>query len=313
MSECPLVSMVVLAYNQERFIREAVSGAFSQNYSPLEIVLSDDCSTDGTYEIIREMASVYNGPHKIVVNRNEKNLGIAMHFNKVMELASGEIIAVAAGDDISLGSRITDTAQIFSKYPHLSCVSLKLITFRSDPPTPIPQGRQAVSIHFVDLDEYLSCEGGVLAGASRAFRRTIHDFFGPITFNAPSEDTATLFRCLLYGPGAELSKAGVLYRIHGNNAWSSVNKFRTSIPSLFEELKSSLVTALHKGLIDLETCCSLHDKVKRRMGKLSAVLEMEQSGHSVLSFIRYYLASPNFTFRQKIGRLCRFIRSRKCK
>ncbi|MEO5658257.1 MAG: glycosyltransferase, partial [Polaromonas sp.] len=47
----PLVTFVLFAYNQKKFIAEAVNGALSQTYSPLQIILSDDASTDGTYEV----------------------------------------------------------------------------------------------------------------------------------------------------------------------------------------------------------------------------------------------------------------------
>lgn len=53
----PLVTFALIAYDQERFIREAVEGAFSQTYSPLEIILSDDCSSDRTFEIIKDVAA----------------------------------------------------------------------------------------------------------------------------------------------------------------------------------------------------------------------------------------------------------------
>ena len=72
-SDRPLITFALFAYNQERFIREAVAGAFSQTYSPLEIILSDDCSSDRTFEIIQEMTAGYEGPHKVILNRNEKN------------------------------------------------------------------------------------------------------------------------------------------------------------------------------------------------------------------------------------------------
>ena len=101
----PLLTFVVLAYNQERFIREAVEGALAQTYSPLEIILSDDCSPDQTFEIMQQMAAEYHGPHKIVLNRNETNQGIGGHVNRVMELTHGELIVMAAGDDISLPHR----------------------------------------------------------------------------------------------------------------------------------------------------------------------------------------------------------------
>jgi glycosyltransferase involved in cell wall biosynthesis len=51
------VSFVVFAYNQERFIAEAVKGAFGQTYEPLQIVLSDDCSTDDTFRVMQALAA----------------------------------------------------------------------------------------------------------------------------------------------------------------------------------------------------------------------------------------------------------------
>ena len=102
----PLISYVVTTYNIENYVEESVSCAFEQTYSPLEIVLSDDCSTDSTFEIMERMAKEYTGPHKIVLNRNEKNLGITKHMNRAyLELATGEIIVAAHGDDISKSER----------------------------------------------------------------------------------------------------------------------------------------------------------------------------------------------------------------
>lgn len=77
--ERSLISFALLAYKQEQYIREAVEGAFSQTYSPLEIILSDDCSPDRTFDIIQEMAAKYTGPHKVVLNRNPQNFGIGAH------------------------------------------------------------------------------------------------------------------------------------------------------------------------------------------------------------------------------------------
>jgi glycosyltransferase involved in cell wall biosynthesis len=50
----------MFAYNHERFIAEAVRGALSQTYSPLEIIISDDCSTDRTFEIIQSEVAGYS-------------------------------------------------------------------------------------------------------------------------------------------------------------------------------------------------------------------------------------------------------------
>jgi cellulose synthase/poly-beta-1,6-N-acetylglucosamine synthase-like glycosyltransferase len=104
-NERPLVTFALFAYNQEQYIREAVEGAFSQTYEPLEIVLSDDCSTDRTFEIMQEMAAGYKGPHDVRVRQSEMNAGIIDHVISVARMSKGELLIVAAGDDISKENR----------------------------------------------------------------------------------------------------------------------------------------------------------------------------------------------------------------
>ena len=73
---------VVLTYNQSRFIAEAVNAVLSQKFDGLEVVLSDDGSSDGTYEIMSQIASSYKGPHIIRLNKNKKNLGFNCRFRR---------------------------------------------------------------------------------------------------------------------------------------------------------------------------------------------------------------------------------------
>ena len=100
----PKVSFAMICYQQESYVREAILAAFAQEYEPLEIILSDDCSTDSTFSIIEEESVKYSGPHKVITNRNSTNLGIE-HLNKVMSLASGDFVIIAHGDDVSLPNR----------------------------------------------------------------------------------------------------------------------------------------------------------------------------------------------------------------
>jgi len=72
----PLVTFALFAYNQGKYIRQAVEGALAQTYENLEIIISDDASPDKTFEIMQELVRDYSGPHKIILNRNERNLGI---------------------------------------------------------------------------------------------------------------------------------------------------------------------------------------------------------------------------------------------
>lgn len=111
----PLVTFAVFAYNQEKYIREAIEGAFAQTYEPLEIILSDDCSTDRTFEIMQEMAGGYSGQHTVKVRQSGQNVGTLSHVFSVAREASGDILVVAAGDDISKPNRTEITVYEFEK------------------------------------------------------------------------------------------------------------------------------------------------------------------------------------------------------
>ena len=64
------VTFVLFAYNQEKYIREAVEGALSQTYGAMEIILSDDRSTDRTFEIMEEVVAEYTGIHEVILRKN---------------------------------------------------------------------------------------------------------------------------------------------------------------------------------------------------------------------------------------------------
>ncbi|MBA3862323.1 MAG: hypothetical protein C0517_00070 [Erythrobacter sp.] len=113
----PLVTFALFAYNQEQYVREAIEGAFAQTYSPLEIILSDDCSSDATFAIMQEMAAAYDGPHRVAVRRNEDNQGTLTHVLLVARQAQGQFMVVAAGDDISLPQRTKVMVEIMINQP----------------------------------------------------------------------------------------------------------------------------------------------------------------------------------------------------
>ena len=113
-ADCPLVTFVVLSYNQEKFIRAAVESAFAQTYSPLEIVLSDDCSPDGTFAIIEEMVAAYRGPHTVRAVQPPRNLGLLQHVMKCGREAQGAIVVMAGGDDIAKPHRVARLVEAFT-------------------------------------------------------------------------------------------------------------------------------------------------------------------------------------------------------
>ena len=107
--ENPLITIGLTCYNQEKYIREALEGCFAQTYSPLEIIVSDNNSTDGSVSIIGDMINEYkrkDGRHAIIFNKNEANLGYVGNLLKIFTLMHGELLVEASGDDISFPDRV---------------------------------------------------------------------------------------------------------------------------------------------------------------------------------------------------------------
>jgi glycosyltransferase involved in cell wall biosynthesis len=206
---------MVLAYNQEGYIGKAIDGAFSQTYSPLEILLSDDCSSDRTFEIMQERAAGYQGPHQVRVNRPEKNLGLGGHIDHLMEQARGEIIVVAAGDDISLPERSERVwqAHVDSDGRAMSLYSsMRVIDEHGQEGEVItkPPGATAT-----DIEAYLKA-GGV-CGCSHAWHRRVFDVFGSMLPGTVYEDKVIPLRSVLLGEIRYIDEPLILYRQHSES------------------------------------------------------------------------------------------------
>ena len=91
-----------LKYNHEGFVEAAARACLNRDCEPIEIIFSDDASTDATFEILSALAAQYDGPHKLTLRRSTTNLGISAHYNCLVALAMGDLLITASGDDISM-------------------------------------------------------------------------------------------------------------------------------------------------------------------------------------------------------------------
>lgn len=111
----PLVTFALFAYNQEKYIREAVEAALAQEYPNLEIIISDDRSVDATFEIACALVENYRGPHKVCIRKTEHNLGPFRHVLDVARTAEGELLVLAAGDDLSKSCRVSKLVEAWKQ------------------------------------------------------------------------------------------------------------------------------------------------------------------------------------------------------
>ncbi|MBE3141066.1 MAG: glycosyltransferase, partial [Thermoplasmata archaeon] len=94
----PKVSVLMITYNQEQYIGQAIESVLAQRVNfAYELVIGEDCSTDGTREICGTYLERY--PEKIHLHRRGKNLGIVPNFVQTFAECRGEYIAILEGDD----------------------------------------------------------------------------------------------------------------------------------------------------------------------------------------------------------------------
>jgi glycosyltransferase involved in cell wall biosynthesis len=96
--ENPLISACVISYNHAGFIRQALESVAMQKIKfAMELIIADDCSTDGTVDIIEDFIKNYAG--KVIFLKREKNIGAANNFIEMIGTARGKYIAYLEGDD----------------------------------------------------------------------------------------------------------------------------------------------------------------------------------------------------------------------
>ncbi|MFK7901039.1 MAG: glycosyltransferase family 2 protein [Cyclobacteriaceae bacterium] len=107
----PLVTIICLCYNHERFIEEALESVFSQDYPSLEVIVVDDASTDESVKKINDLASKYD----FTFIKNAENIGNCKSFNKAFSLAKGAYIIDFATDDILGKEQVTKQVKAFEE------------------------------------------------------------------------------------------------------------------------------------------------------------------------------------------------------
>lgn len=94
----PVLSVLMITYNHEPFIREALESVFMQQVDfPIEVVIGEDCSTDRTREVITECCKT--APFPVTLITSERNVGMHANFRRTLAACRGEFVALLEGDD----------------------------------------------------------------------------------------------------------------------------------------------------------------------------------------------------------------------
>lgn len=215
-------TLIMLTHNQQEWVGEALQSAFAQDYSPLQISISDDCSTDATWKIAQAAVAAYSGPHEVVLTQTERNMGVCGSVNNAIRQAKGEFIVVASGDDISYPGRVR---RLVAEYERLGLeyVSLFSKTLPIDADGEVC-GRELPEYRVTDellTAEVLGSNGGV-AGCAQAYSRNLFDRFGYLPDDGAQEDHLLAYRAALVGQVHFVDEVLVKRRLHERNYWNNL-------------------------------------------------------------------------------------------
>jgi glycosyltransferase involved in cell wall biosynthesis len=114
----PLVSVVIPSYNYGRYIKTAVDSVLSQDYPNLELIVSDNVSTDDTLDVLAQ----YKDDPRFRLNVNDVNIGLTPNINKGISFAKGDYVVVLSADDFLLGGHTSKLVEIAEQHPEIALV-----------------------------------------------------------------------------------------------------------------------------------------------------------------------------------------------
>lgn len=231
-----LISFVITSFNQRDFILNAVAAAFAQTYRPLEIIVADDHSTDGSVAELKKLIDEYKsngGPHDILLHVNDVNQGVLRNCEAAFAMARGELIVLGGGDDVSHVDRVETIARHWVE--------------AGKKPTLVFHDVQMVDINGKPLNkEYWQPSVRNPLGAAMAFSPVVVKEFSRSVVPSGYEDNVFARRAFAFGDPLYLSEKLVDYRQGAGSTTAGARR------DCRRRISHAMVGAARQSLLDVE-------------------------------------------------------------
>lgn len=209
-----MVSVLMPVHNGERFMRPAIDSILEQTYENFELIIVDDCSNDGTWNIISSYKK--NFPDKIKAMRLDHRHGAFGATNIAFKKAKGEFIAPMDSDDVAHKDRLQKEVTFLLAHPDVIVVGSQAYLINADGEKigekVFPLTHEGIYKKFFEVHPIVhpSCmmRRSLLPNENHIYR---------IKYGV-NDDYYTFFTFLSYGKFANLPEFLLKYRIHGNNS-----------------------------------------------------------------------------------------------
>jgi glycosyltransferase involved in cell wall biosynthesis len=253
-SSLPLVSILLITYNQEKLVEESFRSLLAQTYPSIEIIVADDFSKDKTRLIIEEIAKNYFGNIKIIFHDTKFNQGVCENINQAVKLCQGEMIFIAAGDDISLPNRCETVMTEWLKHDKKTgLIATDAFDMTLDG---VILGTKKTSIfqNYAGLKDWIE-NPPYFFGSSHSWSSNFLKKFPPLNQNLSAEDHLMVFRAIISDGALTISEPLVKHRRGGVtlkkyiSLTEKIQKLKVGFPDKYTLLQQMLMDA--KDQVDL--------------------------------------------------------------
>ena len=282
----PQVSVLMPVYQQQDFVAQAVTSILGQTGIIAEIIISDDCSADGTFIQAERAVSAWldrhSSPHRVLLRRGQSRLR-RDHLPMLVDAAACDIVVQAHGDDLAHPMRCRVLHDVLSADPACALASSWFARFSETAgiawetvSAPYPAARVPDAIIVEQSSEYL-------IGCSEAWKRSSLAPFGRLdsSFASVAHDRTRPFRASLSGYVAMIRRPLLLRRIH-DQAWSrqmladrgAAARFGWGVIKLngLFSMRTDLNLALAKGLVAAARHADLSKMIRSEIASTSIAL-----------------------------------------
>lgn len=217
MSE-PLISVIMAAYNSSRFLDEAVESICTQTRTDWELIVIDDCSTDGTFECLKQWGQKDS---RIRVFQTLKNSGVGGARDVGLAKAHGRYIAIMDSDDIALPERFEKQVAFMQQHPEIIGLGAQTVQINEQG---IEIGRKTFPLEPQKLYEMMYTAAPIQVPTLMVDRNMLPDGFTWFDHVRCAEDTLFFFKLLQYGSFANLPDCLQRYRYYSESVSATRSK-----------------------------------------------------------------------------------------
>lgn len=213
------ISVVMPVYNSALFVGQSIESVLSQSCGDFEFVIVDDCSTDGSYDILCEYSKADS---RIRLYKNEKNMGVSYTRTFAVSQAQGEYIALIDSDDVWTSDKLLRQVELCEKFPDTD------ICYTSAGFADTNSNRSDFVFHVpTQVDFKTLLKQNVISCSSVLVRKSVLEQY-PMKYDHMHEDYASWLSALKNGCVARgIDEPMLIYRVDKTS--KSGNKLRSAV------------------------------------------------------------------------------------